>query len=123
MKYVSPSLPFLWLLSDYLSSVAGRLTSPLNYVVSFVVRVFIPSHSLYLVATCIVRKAHSFCLFIMDGVKTLSEIIIPTLSTFLLLQFLQSIPNGPSTVAAIDELATREFSHVVTYLLSLPFPH
>ena len=59
----------------------------------------------------------------MDGVKTLSEIIIPTLSTFLLLQFLQSIPNGPSTVAAIDELATREFSHVVTYLLSLPFSH
>ena len=59
----------------------------------------------------------------MDGVKTLSEMIIPTLSTFLLLQFLQSIPNSPSTVAAIDELATRELSHVVTYLLSLPFSH
>ena len=60
---------------------------------------------------------------IMDGVTTLSDIIIPTLSTFLLLQFLTTIPHSPSTVAAIDELTSRELPDVVTYLLSLPYSH
>ena len=113
----------LRLLSDYLSSVAGCLTSQLTYVFSFVVRVLIPSHS-FLFSRYLHRlTARSFWLCNMDGVKTLSDMIIPTLPTFLLLQFLQSIPNSTSTVDALEELATREFSPVLTYWLSLPFSH
>ena len=59
----------------------------------------------------------------MDGLKTLGEMIIPTLPTYLILQFLHSIPNGPTIVEALEELANREFSRVFAYLLTLPFSH